>query len=374
MHIKAITADGFKNLDKVFIEPDPEYNIITGMNAQGKTNLLESIWLMTGCRSFRGSRDKDFIGTDRQLMEIGLSFDDGRRIQSASYKMSRDNIRLKNVKLNGVSLKGTNRLFDSFKAVVFTPDDIDIIKGNPEKRRSFIDLCFCQLNAGGLDIVRRYDLLVNHRNSLLKSISLGEQPKDLLNVWDRQVAAVGSALSIKRNAYIKKFAKTCEKLYSMITDGKELLSLEYSSNIYGVNPEISSENDEAFMMYFKKLEKNTDDDIRLGYTLSGAHRDDIQIKINGLNVRDFGSQGQKKTVALVMKLSQAEIYFKNKNEAPVILLDDVMGELDENRQRLVFEIIKNMQVFITTCNENSVAGLSQGAVFRVESGKVVKQR
>lgn len=374
MHIKAITADGFKNLEKVLIEPHPEYNVITGLNAQGKTNLLESIWLMTGCRSFRGSREKDFIGMDKQFMEIGISFDDGRRVQSASYAMSKENTKLKNITLNGVSLKGTNQLFDSFRAVVFTPDDIDLIKGNPEKRRSFVDLCFCQLSPGGIDIVRRYDLLINHRNSLLKSIFSGEQPKELLNVWDRQVATVGSSLSIRRNDYVKKLAETCERLYSMITDGKEKLSIGYSSNVYGVNPEISEQNDEAFMKYFRKLEKNTEDEIRLGYTLSGAHRDDLQIKINGMSVRDFGSQGQKKTVALVMKLSQAEIYFKNKNEAPVILLDDVMGELDENRQKLVFEIIKNMQVFITACNENSVAGLSQGAVFRVENGRVVKQR
>lgn len=374
MHIKTISADGFKNLEKVLIEPHPEYNIITGLNAQGKTNLLESIWLLTGCRSFRGSKEKDFVGTDRQFMEIGIRFDDGRRIQSASYALSKENIKLKNVRLNGVPLKGTNELFNSFKAVVFTPDDIDLIKGSPEKRRSFVDMCFCQLNTGSLDIVRRYDLLINHRNSLLKSVFLGEQPKELLNVWDRQVAAVGCVLSAKRNEYIKKLAAACGRLYSMITDGKEKLLIEYNSNIYGVNPEITDENDKAFMTYFRKLEKNTDDEIRLGYTLSGAHRDDIQIKINGMNVREFGSQGQKKTTALVMKLAQAEIYFKNKNEAPVILLDDVMGELDENRQKLVFEIIKNMQVFITTCNENSVAGLSQGAVFRVESGKVVRQR
>jgi DNA replication and repair protein RecF len=288
--------------------------------------------------------------------------------------MAKENIREKSIKLNGVPMKGTNGLFDAFKAVVFTPDDIELIKGNPEKRRSFVDLCFCQLNTGGIDIVRRYDLLINHRNSLLKSISLGQQPKELLNVWDRQVAAVGSALSVKRNDYIKKLAVTCNRLYSMITDGKEELSIEYNSNIYGINPEISSENDEAFMKYFRKLEKNTDDEIRLGYTMSGAHRDDLTIKINGLNVREFGSQGQKKTAALVMKLSQAEIYYKNKSEAPVILLDDVMGELDENRQKLVFDIIKNMQVFITTCNENSVRELADGAVFRVENGRVTRQR
>ena len=371
MYITAIMSDGFKNLEDIFIKPHPEYNVITGMNAQGKTNLLESIWLMTGCRSFRGSREKDYIGIDKQHMEIAVKFNDGRRTQSVSYGMTRDNVKSKNIKLNGVPLKGTNELFNSFKAVIFTPDDIEIIKGSPEKRRSFIDLCFCQLNTSGLDIVRRYELLINHRNSLLKSIASGQQPKELLNVWDRQVVAIGSALSVKRNNYMKKFASTCERLYSMITRDKEKLSVEYNSNVYGINPEIDDKDDCAFLKYYKKLEKNIEDEIRLGYTLCGAHRDDISVKINGMNIREFGSQGQKKTAALVMKLSQAEIYYKNKKEAPVILLDDVMGELDENRQRLVFEIIKNMQVFITTCNENSIAGLAEGKVFKIENGKAL---
>ncbi|MGN0613593.1 MAG: DNA replication/repair protein RecF [Porcipelethomonas sp.] len=373
MFVTAIKADGYKNLENVFIEPHPKYNLIIGMNAQGKTNLLESIWLMTGCRSFRNSRERDYIGIDRDLMEIGIKFDDGRRIQSVSYLMARDNIRSKNIRLNGVQLKGTNRLFDSFKAVVFTPDDVELIKGNPEKRRSFTDLCCCQLNNSCMDLVRRYDLLINHRNNLLKAIASGNEKRDLLNVWDRQVAAAGSLLSKKRNEYIIKLAGTCSLLYSMITDGSEKLSIEYNSNIYGNKIGDTDDEEKLFSYYFRKLEKNIDDDIRLGYTAGGAHRDDIIIKINGLNVREFGSQGQKKTAALVMKLGQAEIYYKNKKEAPVILLDDVMGELDENRQRLVFDIIRDMQVFITTCNEKSVSGLSEGAVFKVKNGKVMRE-
>ncbi len=374
MYVTAIKADGFKNLDNVVINPHPKYNLITGMNAQGKTNLLESIWLMTGCRSFRGSRDRDYIGIDRDIMNIGINFKDSRRTQTISYIMSRDNIKLKKIKLNGVELKGTNGLFDSFKAVVFTPDDIDIINGTPEKRRTFTDLCCCQLNIGCIDIVRRYELIINHRNNLLKAISSGNQNKELLEVWNQQASAIGTLLSQKRAAYIKKLSKACSELYSMITDGREELTIEYNSNIFGSSPSEENNGNDAVAKYFIKLDASIDDDIRLGYTLCGAHRDDLVIKINGLNVREFGSQGQKKTAALVMKLGQAEIYYNNKSEAPVILLDDVMGELDENRQKLVFSIIKDMQVFITTCNENSVRGLSEGNIFRVENGRIDIQR
>lgn len=370
MHVTTIKSDGFKNLNEVMINPHPKYNLITGMNAQGKTNLLESIWLMTGCRSFRGSKDRDYIGIDREFMELGIEFSDSRRKQTVSYIMSRENIKHKNIKLNGVQIKGTNGLFDSFKAVVFTPDDLEIIKGSPDKRRTFTDLCCCQLNISCVDIVRRYELIINQRNNLLKSIALGKQNKNLLDIWDQQTAAIGTMLSQKRKEYILKLEKACSRLYSMITDGKENLTIEYNSNIYGSEIPENNNGKEAAAKYLLKLEDNVEDDIRLGYTVYGAHRDDLIIKINGLNVREFGSQGQKKTVALVMKLGQAEIYYNKRSEAPVILLDDVMGELDESRQKLVFSIIKDMQVFITACNENSVRGLSEGNIFRVENGHV----
>lgn len=374
MHVTSLSCEGFKNLEKVCIEPHPEYNVITGLNAQGKTNLLESIWLMTGCRSFRSSREKDYIGIDKNFMQINMKFDDGRREQTAGYTLPKDNLKNKKVTLNGVVMRGTNNLFDAFKAVIFTPDDVEIVNGSPDKRRSFIDLCICQLSKSGIELVRKYDLLLNNRNSLLKNDMPRKALCDLISVWDKQTAVVGTILSLKRSKYIKKLAESCKNLYSLITGGKEQLTIEYNSNIFGLNPDISADTDKAAKLYEEKLQKNIDDEIRLGYTLCGSHRDDIVIKINGLNIKDFGSQGQKKTAALVMKLGQAEIYYKNKMEAPVILLDDVMGELDENRQKLVFDIIKDMQVFITACNENSLAGLADGAVFNVENGKVTKLR
>lgn len=374
MYVTAVKAHGYKNLKNVMINPHPEYNLITGMNAQGKTNLLEVVWLMTGCRSFRGSKDRDYICIDGSLMELGMAFYDGRRTQKIEYAMSRENIRDKKIRLNGVPIKGTNGLFDSFKAVVFTPDDTELIKGSPEKRRTFTDLCCCQLNSRCLDSVRRYDLLLNHRNVLLKSIAAGKGGRESISVWDQQIAAIGTFVSMKRNEYVKKMNETCGRLYSRITGGKELLTIGYNSNIFGGDIPEGNDGNDAVAKYFMKLNDTVEDDIRLGYTLWGAHRDDLVIKINGLNIKEFGSQGQKKTAALVMKLGQAEIYYKNRSEAPVILLDDVMGELDESRQALVFETVKNMQVFVTACNENAVNRLAEGAVFRVENGEVTQER
>lgn len=368
MIVKKIEAEGFKNLEGINIDPHPHYNLITGMNAQGKTNLMEVVWLMTGCRSFRGSKEKDFIGIEKKSMKIGISFDDGRRVQNISYAMSRDNIKEKFINLNGVDTKGKDKLFENFKCVVFTPDDIDIIRGGPDKRRSFIDLCSCQLKSSNLSTVKRYEALINQRNALLKT---GERARDSIMVWDKQVSSIGTYLSQIRYKYAKLLNKSCSQLYSRITGGKEKLEITYSSNILGNKLEEEGNEEIDVMKYYKKLSDSLSDDIRLGYTMWGAHRDDFTIKINGLNIKDYGSQGQKKTAALVLKLAQAEIYFQNKEEAPVILLDDVMGELDENRQRLVFEVIKDMQVFITACNENAVKGLTVGEHFRVKNGKII---
>ncbi len=227
----------------------------------------------------------------------------------------------------------------------------------------------CQLHPGCLDPVRRYELILEHRNALLKSASAGKASKDMIYVWDRQSAAIGTIVSQKRSAYVKMLGEVCARLYEKISGGSEKLEITYNSNIFG--NEIPEGND-AVAAYYSKLSSSIDDDIRLGYTTCGAHRDDLSVRINGLNIRDFGSQGQKKTAALVMKLGQAEIYYRNRDEAPVILLDDVMGELDGERQKMVFDTVRNMQVFITACNENSVKGLSGGAVFQVEKGIVTE--
>ncbi len=371
MFITVLKADGFKNLEDVMIRPHPKYNLITGLNAQGKTNLLESIWLMTGCKSFRGSKDRDNIKLDGERMDIGIRFDDGRREQSIEYKLSKENIKLKDLKVNGVPMKNTRGLFQRFKAVVFTPDDVQLIKGAPEKRRTFIDLCCCQLDHRCLNILRDYENVTEQRNNLLKLIAQGRQSINDLDIWDTQAAAIGSMLSEKREDYVKKLSEVCSKLYSSIAGKDEKLTIEYSSNVFGKEIPKGKDSKSAAAVYAFKLNSNINDDVRLGYTLYGAHRDDILIKINGLNIKDFGSQGQIKTAALVLKLGQAEIYYKKIEQAPVVLLDDVMGELDKNRQRLVLDIVKDMQVFITTCNEQSVTDMAAGSVFKISGGRVI---
>lgn len=371
MVIKELKINGYRNLEDIYIQADEKYNIIIGDNAQGKTNILEAIWALTGCKSFRGSKEKDYICFDKQVMNIEMKFVDSRREQEITYAMSKSNIKEKKITLNGVPLKHSQGLFESFKCVVFTPNDTELVKGSPDKRRSFIDLCHSQISHGSLKYIRQYDTIISQRNATLKDIFFGKYSDDVLYIWDEQLANICAYISIMRNDYIEKLDTYCKKLYSKITDGKEELSVSYSSNAFEKTDFSDKNAKQMANEFFIKLRNNSSEDVRLGYTQTGIHRDDINLKINGLSVKDFGSQGQQKSTALVLKLAQAGIYYENKKDSPVILLDDVMGELDINRQNLVYEIVKNMQVFITSCNKNAVEAHNLARVFKVENGRLV---
>lgn len=342
--------------------------MITGRNAQGKTNLIEAIWLMTGCRSFRGTRERDYIGFDKDYAEINLSFRDNSRTQKITFRICRG-IKEKKILLNGVQCSGGKKLFEQFKCIAFLPSDIELAEGSPEKRRFFIDLCCSQIKPSAMEYIRKYELISAHRNAVLKSIAYGNGTKENLAVWNEQLAVIGANIALMRHIYAEKSDSVCRKLYSGITENTEELSVSYHSNIYP-NDYIFPDKvtDEMTDIYKKKLDLSADDDIRLGYTQYGIHRDDLNLRINGLPVKIYGSQGQKKSCALVMKLAQADILRNESNEPPVILLDDVMSELDASRQKLVSEIIDGMQVFITSCSTESVMINSRCSICRMENG------
>ncbi len=368
MRVLSLQAEGFRNLESISMMPHPERNLIFGNNAQGKTNLLEAIWICTGCRSFRGAKEKDFLHLQAQAMHIRLSFENSRRVQEIQLHIARGDGKQKKILLNHVPLKGGSGLFSQFQCIVFSPDDRELIRSGPEKRRSFMDMCGSQLTPAMLGCIRRFDQLTAQRNAVLKQIQLGHASKRDLADWDRQLAAHGSLLTCLRYAYIRKLAEVCEQLYGKITDGKEKLSVKYRSNLFR-NPEIPDKpTAEMQEYYYAQLQKSADDDIRLGFTAKGAGRDDFSCKIGGLSVREFGSQGQQKSTALVLKLAQAAVFYEQKDETPVILLDDVMGELDAQRQKLVYDIVGDMQIFLTTPQPESVGQFGNGAVFCMDNG------
>lgn len=365
--------DGFKNLQGISFAPDPKYNIIVGQNAQGKTNLLEAMWILSGCRSFRGSKERDYICLDGVRMSSKIKIQDSVREQKISYEMMKSTNSPKILHLNGVKLKGTRALFDVFKCIAFTPDDVDIVKGSPERRRSFIDMAASQLNPVFVVHVTKHSAVMNQRNALLKEIMQGNAPAEILEVWDRQAAHEGALISYMRNEYIGRINEICGRLYRTISGGAENLEIEYRSNVFKSEDFEKPCDEDAFEKYYSKLCESREYDIRTGCTHTGVNRDEIYIKINGVSAREYGSQGQIKSAALVMKLAQAEIFMKRCKDAPVVFLDDVMGELDESRQRFVFDIIKDMQVFVTTCNESALLPEIKGKILRISGGRITEE-
>lgn len=376
MRVTALEVNHFRNLQQIKMLPHTELNLILGNNAQGKTNLLEAIWACTGCRSFRGSKEWDYIGLQQPLMEMKLHFTSRQREQEIVIRMQREG-RQRKIWLNRVPLQGTGKLFSAFQCVIFSPDDREYIRGGPEKRRAFMDLCGSQLNPTMLGCYRRFEQLTAQRNAMLKQISAGSASVTDLADWDAQLAVYGSMLTCMRYAYVKRLSAVCTELYGKITGGKEKLAVFYRSNLFRGSEIPEQPSAEMQVCYREALQKSVRDDIRLGFTAKGAGRDDFICKIDGLSVKDYGSQGQQKSTALVLKLAQAAVFYEKKEETPVILLDDVMGELDANRRNLVYDTVRNMQVFLTACNGENLceqnADQTQRAIFYMENGSLREQ-
>lgn len=369
MKILSVRADGFKNLKNVDIFPGEKTNIVFGENAQGKTNLIEAVWICSGVRSFRGTRDRSFICLDGERAEIELEFENSFRKQTVKIASARPAVREKNVFLNGVKLRSVSKLFGQLNCVVFTPEDLELAKGSPDNRRSFLDLCISQIKNSYAEVVEKYETVLQQRNSLLKNIISGISSKDELEVWDMQLSKLGSYISMLRYNYAKKLNLYAAELYGKISSGREKLQLVYNSTVFDSLEGREDFSGEMAEEYLKKLRQSCQDDLRSGFTQTGVHRDDLTALLDGLNSREFGSQGQNRSVALVMKLSQAYILSGETKEEPVILLDDVLSELDQRRQDFVKSQIDGFQVFITCCKrpERTAGGQK---FFEVKNGRV----
>ena len=399
MRLTALSADGFKNLESVSLIPDPSYNLILGENAQGKTNLLEAIWALTGCRSFRGTRERDYLPFSGGNLQVEAKFQDARREQSVRLCMVPGSVPEKKFWCNDIPQK-SSALFSVFHCVAFTPDDLSLVDGGPERRRTFLDMCSAQLHAPMLGLVRRYQLALQQRNAVLKQHLPESQAEGLLLVWDKQLEQLGTEIAVQRSIYVRRLAEVCVPLYARIARGRETISLHYQSSVFGRDAQETlpeQATPELVRQYGEKMRQSLQEFYderaeleqafsRSGFTDwywqgkhgaamfgSGAPRDDLFLAIDGKPAKEFGSQGQKKSLALSLKLAQAEIYSKRRKESPVVLLDDVMGELDEARQAVVSAIVREMQVFVTTCHPESVLSPKTGRRFLLKDGRLMDE-
>lgn len=265
-----------------------------------------------------------------------------------------------------------SKLFGNLNCVVFTPEDLELSKGSPDNRRKFIDLCISQIKNSYSSVVSKYETILQQRNTLLKNIQYGISKREELEVWDIQLARMGSYISMLRYNYTKKLNLYTDELYEKISSNREKLTLVYSSSVFDNLDGREDFNGEMAEEYLKRLRENFSEDLKSGFTQIGVHRDDILTNLDGLNSRDFGSQGQNRSVALVMKLAQAYILYSETDEEPVILLDDVLSELDGKRQNFVKSQIEKFQIFITCCERPEKLSVNQ-RFFEVSKGKVVQR-
>ncbi len=368
MYITSFSADGFRNLKGVRLEPDRRFNVIIGDNAQGKTNLLDAIWLMTGCKSFHGIKERHYMGFDAPFFQCDMRFHDGRREQRMTYSMERGMQKKRKITINGVDTAKTGGLFEAFHCVAFSPFDVEIVNGSPDRRRTFMDLCACQLHPRSMEYVSRASLLLAQRNAAIQNCLKGRIRRQDVTMFDAQLAKTGAWISCMRAAYIRSIRPLCRELYSVMTGGSEILNAAYRSAVYGDAELPEKPTAELAAIYEQKLSENLKEDLRLGYTQRGIQRDELLLDIGGYAVSQFGSQGQRKSTALVLKLAQAHLYNEKMQRSPVVLLDDVMGELDERRQRLIYDMVADMQVFITLCHPSSLRVEQKGKVFLMREG------
>lgn len=375
MKLSYFAADGFKNLRGVSLTPDPFYNMILGENAQGKTNILEAIWLLTGCRSFRGTRDRECIAFDKDGFQVESGFQDSRREQFLRFCMVNRNNPQKKYWCNEVPRK-SKELFSLFHCVAFTPESLELIESGPYVRREFLDMGSAQLSPKVIDLVHRYEQVLQQRNSVLKQRLPERETYAMLDIWDAQLARLGSEITVFRCAYVYRLMQTCCPLYREISGNRESIEIAYHSSVFPYECERPplQFHQKLVTTYGEKLRSARMTDMSTGFTTVGVHRDDLMFYLGGdRHMKEVGSQGQKKSLALALKLAQARIFSDWHKESPIILLDDVMGELDSARQAVVSTIVQDMQVFVTTCHPESVLSPGNGKRFLLKDGRIARE-
>ncbi len=357
MWIENIKINNFRNYDNEEINLGKNINIFYGENAQGKTNIIESIFLSSMGKSFRTNKDKEMINLNKEKAVIEISFVKSDREGKVKIELSNK----KSIYLNGIKLKKLSELLGNINIVIFTPDDINILKGGPQNRRRFLDIMISQLKPNYMYNLSLYLKTLEQRNNYLRQIKEENKDENLLEIWDEKLADYAFIIFEYRNEFINKIKNKIKSIHKDITNEKEDIEIEYITEC---------NNKENYIELLKKRRKL---DIIKGYTTKGIHRDDFNISINDKQLNIYGSQGQHRTAILSLKLSELNIIYEEIGEYPILLLDDFMSELDENRRKQFLKNIKNTQIIIT-CTEKFNIENNNFLIYNVKEGKVFKEK
>lgn len=360
MIIKYHSAKNFRNLKSVEFFPHEEMNVIYGENGQGKTNIIESIWLLTGFYSFRARKNSQLIEQGKDEAEINNNFYSHSREQNALMKINRR----KELILNGVKEESPRVMMGKYFAVVFSPATLGIVQDGPGERRKLMDIALSLIKPNYAVVMSRYLRVLDQRNALLKKMGEKAFEFDYILPWDTELANLGSKIIKYRLDYVEQLSELSSEIYEGISSGREKFSFYYDFSRENISEE------EIKTKLIADIEKSRDADLKRLYTNAGPHTHDLVLTLNGRDARTFGSQGQQRSCALAMKLGEASIIEKVTGECPVVLLDDVMSELDEGRQTFILNYLDNWQVFITCCDPSQLLRSKKGKAFEVINGEI----
>ena len=357
MVIKSIELADYRNYESLTMQFDKGTNILYGDNAQGKTNILEAIFVAATTKSHRGSKDREIINFDKEEAHIRTYLE--KEGVETRVDMHLRKSKSKGIAIDGQKIKKAADLLGLCNVVFFSPEDLGIIKNGPSERRRFVDMELCQLDSFYLYNLNHYNKIINQRNKLLKDMYMNPDLKETLNIWDMQLVSFGSKVIERRRLFVDQLNEIIYEIHKKLSGGKEELLIKYEPDV---------EIDE----FEKKLRFSQDRDIKAKMTSVGPHRDDFSFLVGDIDIRKYGSQGQQRTAALSLKLSEIELVKKIAKDTPVLLLDDVLSELDSNRQNYLLNSIGGIQTIITcTGLEEFVNNRFEiNKVFQVHEGSV----
>jgi len=362
MNIENHIIKNFRNIEHMELEPVNGINVIYGENGHGKTNIIESIWLFTGCNSFRTRKNTELIKNNSDFSEINMNFFSYDRSQNAKLLISAQ----KEAYLNGIKQISPRKFLGEFQAVVFSPSVLSVIKDGPSEKRKFLDIAISLVKPNYAVLLSKYNKAVFQRNALLKQINQTSHGEDLLFAFDEEIARYGGKIIDYRLNYIEDLKKFSSDVYSEISNDREKMSIDYINTL----KETADTSTGWSEILYNESVKNHKRDIMRISTNSGPHKDDIAIFLDDMDARSYGSQGQQRSCALALKISEASILKKTSGEQPIALLDDVMSELDSKRQKYLIKFFDGWQVFVTCCDRSHLRKISSDKTFKIVDGKI----
>ena len=367
MYCKRIKTRGFRNIEEAEVEFSEGINILIGENAQGKTNLLEAIFYPSVGRSFRGAHTPEMIGFGKHTAEIEVDFRDMRRDQNIKVTLYRDKQR--KIEKNGMKVDKLSDIVGTFRAVLFCPEHLSMIKDGPAGRRTFMDMAISRVYPLYMHSLQRYAYLLKQRNALIKGAYTDRGAFDAtVELWSAELAKEAANISEMRLKFIRRISGHVNGIFSEMTGERELPTLKYNGSS-GQSEDEYFDTSLTEKKYFELLMKNHDREIAYGSTLYGIHKDDMDIMLNKKSARIYGSQGQQRSLALALKLSEGEICREEFGDEPVFLFDDVLSELDETRRDYLIHKILGKQVIMTSCETALMSEMEGAKTIKVKNGE-----